>query len=219
MRHVLVCVAGLACVAAGQTQPPLTPSDSGFTRGVLLERDSEPAAGEFAVRLPDNEVLRYSYDAHTYVEQAEHNVDIPRLHPGEQVEVVSDSVDGSRLRYARTVHAVGATRTAARRRVPTFVPLHHFSMEEERLIPKGDLTYAGVIGEIAGSRMVLHTRSAGDQTIVLRNDTRYLQNGEIVGAADLRPNLRVFVRAGRTWNGDVEGYQVIWGQILQVERQ
>lgn len=219
MGRVLLCVAALAYVAAGQAQPPVPASDSGFTRGVLLERDSEPVAGEFALRLADNEVLRYRYDSHTYVEDAEHSVDIPRLHPGSQVEVVSDSVDGSRLRYARTVHVVGAAQNAARQRVPTFVPLHHFSMEEERMVPKGDLTYAGVIAEIAGSRMVLHTRNAGDQTIVLRKDTRYLQNGEIVGAGDLRPNQHVFVRAARTWSGDVEGYQVIWGEILRVERQ
>ena len=48
----------------------------------------------------------------------------------------------------------------------------------------------------------------------LRQDTRYLRDGEVVDANDLQPNMRVFVRAGRTFYNELEAYQVIWGRIL-----
>jgi hypothetical protein len=191
------------------------PADSGFTRGTLLERDANASAGEFAIRMPDSEVLRFRFDSHTRVEREEHTIDVPGLAPGEPVEVASDSVDGSLLRYARTVRVLASAPPAPARRVPTFVPLRHYTLPEDPLAPQGDLTYAGVIGEIAGARLVLHTRDAGDQTILLRKDTRYLENGKTVEAGDLKPNQRVFVRAGRDPYGEIEGYQVIWGRILQ----
>jgi hypothetical protein len=67
---------------------------------------------------------------------------------------------------------------------------------------------------VNGERVVLHTREAGDQCILLRQDTRYLANGEVVDAAALKPNMRVFVRAGKNLYDEVEAYQVIWGAIL-----
>jgi hypothetical protein len=62
--------------------------------------------------------------------------------------------------------------------------------------------------------VVLHTREAGDLSIQLRKDTRYLADGQLVDAASLKPNMRVFVRAGKDLYNDVEAYQVIWGSIL-----
>jgi hypothetical protein len=35
-----------------------------------------------------------------------------------------------------------------------------------------------------------------------------------VPAADLKTNMRVFIRAGKDVFGHVEAYQVIWGGIL-----
>jgi hypothetical protein len=46
-----------------------------------------------------------------------------------------------------------------------------------------------------------------------------VDNGDTVEAADLRPNMRVFVRAGRNIYQQVEAYQVIWGKILEPRRQ
>ena len=61
----------------------------------------------------------------------------------------------------------------------------------------GNLTYSGVVFRLNGQRVVLHTRAAGDLAILLRQDTRYLENGGIVDSASLKPNMRVFVRAGK----------------------
>ena len=76
------------------------------------------------------------------------------------------------------------------------------------------MTYAGVVFRVNSQRVVLHTREAGDLSIQLRKDTRYLADGQLAEAADLKPNMRVFVRAGKDLYNDVEAYQVIWGSIL-----
>ena len=78
----------------------------------------------------------------------------------------------------------------------------------------GTLTYSGVVFRVTAERLVLHTREGGDQSILLRKDTRFLENGETVEAESLKPNMRVFVRAGKDLYDQVEAYQVIWGKIL-----
>ena len=57
-------------------------------------------------------------------------------------------------------------------------------------------------------------REAGDLPILLRNDTRYLEDGQVVGLASLKPNMRVFVNAGKGLYDEVEAYQIVWGRIL-----
>ena len=73
--------------------------------GVLLECDAR-AAGEFSIRAADNRVLRYQFDHKTYVEREEHLIEPARLVAGEKVEVLSDTVAGYPLRYARTIHVI-----------------------------------------------------------------------------------------------------------------
>jgi len=85
---------------------------------------------------------------------------------------------------------------------------------EERALPTGNLTYSGVVSRFGADRIVLHTRDGKEQPLILRKDTRYLLNGDLVDAAALKLNTPVFVRAGRDLWDQVEAYQVIWGKIL-----
>jgi hypothetical protein len=183
--------------------------------GVVLERDSNVAAGEFAIRAPDNQVYRYRFDAKTLVERDTLPGGIGHLNPGDQVTVDSDPVDGSLLRYARTVRVLTAQAQLARtdRELrSTVFPL------VDRTSQTGNLTFAGVVARLTGQSLVLRTR-AGEQTLLIRRDTRYVDNGDTVEAAELRPNTRVFVRAGKNLYEQVEAYQVIWGEILDPPRK
>jgi hypothetical protein len=189
-----------------------TPQSAALVRGVLLERDSQLASGEFSVRLADNQVFRYQFDRKTYVEREQQLVDVPRLRPGDKVEVVSDALPGSVLRYARTIHVIYDPPVA---RPPSLGRLRSANRLVEDWIPKGTLTYAGVVFRVTDDRLVLHTRNGGEQALLLRKDTRYLRNGEIVDPATLQMNMRVFVRAGKDLWDQVEAYQVIWGKILE----
>lgn len=191
----------LACA-----QPP---ADPGVTRGVLIEHDPQ-AAGELAVRAADHHVFRYRYDAHTLVSG-------PPLQVGDQVEVTTEAAGGQPLRYARSivVTAAAARPPAVRRPPARHQPVSVYSAQEERWRPQGDLSLSGVIVRLEGMHLVLRTHN-GEKTILLRQDTRYLDNGEVVAIAALKPTMRVFVSAGKNLYGDLEGYQVVWGHILEV---
>ncbi len=201
---MLMLVAGAAAAQTPASGPALV-------RGILLERDLQTNSGELSVRVQDNQVFRYRFDAKTYVEQDEQLIDVRRLQPGEKVEVVSDEVPGSVLRYARTIHVLAdqPPRPTLTARPRTGRP----SYSADRALPTGNLTYAGVVFRVTAENLVIHTRS-GDESLLLRKDTRFIRNGEIVEAADLKPNMRVFVRAGKDIWDQVEAYQVIWGRIL-----
>jgi hypothetical protein len=186
-----------------------TPYQSPILSGVVLECDQRPA-GELAIRAAGNEVLRYQFDKRTYVERNEQMIEPARLLPGEKVEIVSDRAPGFILRYARTIHVVQPT--AAARPQRSSLPKPYNPRTEN--IRTGSLSYSGVIYRVNADKFVLHTREAGDLSILLRKDTRYLEDGQVVGLDDLKPNMRVFVSAGKGLYDEVEAYQVIWGRIL-----
>ncbi len=178
-----------------------------------MERD-EAASGEFSVRAADNQVLRYRFDAKTSVESENRMIEVRRLHPGDQVEVLSDGLPDTFLRYARMIHVIEPTppaRSQTRGRYRSPKP------GEDRLLtpPRGDMTLSGVISHLNGGTIVLHTREGSEQTILLRQDTKYLENGELAAVADLKTNMRVFIRAGKDLYGRVEAYQVAWGAIME----
>lgn len=206
----------LPALLTGQAPPP----NSALVRGVLVERDPQTNSGQLSVRRDDNLVFRYRFDARTYVERDHELIDVSRMVPGEKVEVLSDEGPGTSLRYARTIHVVETPLPTARPLSPyrTQGATRAYRSSMERFTPTGTLSFSGVIFHLSDSRIVMHTREAGDQTILLRQDTRYLADGDTVDAADLKPNMRVFVRAGRNLYNDIEAYQVIWGHILMAPK-
>jgi hypothetical protein len=190
------------------------PRFSGVVRGVLIECDQTIPAGEFSVRAAiTNQVYHYTFDAKTYVEREDQRTSMAGLRKGDTVEVVSDREDSVAIHYARTVHVIEAR--AAARPVSQTGRSRLNRSPIELLAPRGNLTYSGVIARLAADRLVLHTRQEGEKTILLRLDTSYLESGTLVDAADLKPNTRVFVRAGKNLADQIEAYQVVWGDILE----
>lgn len=194
--------------AALVAQPP---QSTALLQGILLERDTQTPTGEFSVRATDNHVFRYRFDENTSADRDQLASSIARLEPGDKVEVISDDGPAASLRYAHAVHVLESA--PSRQRIPQS-RFRSYRLPQEREIANATLTYAGVISRLNAERMVLHTRGGGEQTILLRQDTRYLGNGEVVEPGELRTNMRVFVRAGHTLFNEVEAYQVVWGQIL-----
>jgi len=186
------------------------PENASLVRGVLLECDARPA-GEFSIRAADNRVLLYQFDRKTYAEREERLIEPARLVAGEQIEVLADGLAGYPLRYARTIHVIQSPTPT---RPQTVGRLRPYDPKTEPTVRTGNLTFAGVVFRLNSHRLAIHTRQAGDLNILLRTDTRYLAGGQLVDAASLKPNMRVFVRAGKDIYNDVEAYQVIWGTIL-----
>jgi Domain of unknown function (DUF5666) len=198
----------ISAVAWAQVPPPAAP----LLRGAFLEGDARVEAGEFSVRGPGNEVVRYRFDAKTRVERGGLATSISLLSPGEQVEVESGPIPDSPLRYARSVLAINALPVQRAAPHPRARPI---GSPLDPQFPRGELTFSGVVLFLADGRLILRTQNAGEQTILLRQDTRYLAGGDIVKGSDLKANMRVFVRAGKDLFGHTEAYQVMWGGFLQ----
>jgi len=191
---------------AAQSAPP-----AALVRGALLERDPQTANGQFSIRVGDDHVYRYLFDAKTYVERDQRAIDVARLQPGETVEVLSDEAPGTVLRYALSVHVLSHSQPERARPLARLRPAR---ASIERIFPAATLSFSGVVFELSPQRVMIHTRESGDLTILLRGDTSYLENGDAVQSGDLKPNMRVYVRAERNLYNEIEAYQVIWGQIL-----
>ncbi len=216
MRTLALCF--LAAAISAAQAPPAPNAGRALVYGVLIERDALPAGGQLAVRLATHEVLRFRFDAKTYVVRNDALIDVPRILPGQSVEVLSDAVPGSPLRYARDIHVLDDASSAAPAVTPAPLPLVPVSRQpytafDDTFLYTGDLTFSGVVARITADRLILHTR-AGEQALEVRRDTRFLDDGTVAAAADLKPNTRVFVKAGKGIYGQVEAYQIIWGDIL-----
>ena len=176
----------------------------GIVRGTLAAWEGSAAAGALTVRKADGVVYGCSYDRHTYFERNHWLVRVSTLAAGDPVEVVADRRPGSSACYVRMLQVIVETppqrRLAIRRTVESFQP-------------RGNLSFAGLVLRRDPETLTLKTR-AGERTVLLRSDTRYLGEGVRVDPAALCVNMHVFVRAGRNLDGEVEAYQVVWGEIL-----
>ena len=200
-RLSVVCVA-LGCVMAQENAP------IGILRGDLLAWTGTARGGELTFRNSDNRVYQCSFDAKTYFERGKEGMGVGAMQVGDRVEVLADHKDGTGLCYARTVQLING-KTAILPRLRTS------SRPTEAFAPRGDMTFAGVVLRVSPELLVLRMRSNEHKTIHLRSDTRYLSAGQSLDRGSLEVNTRVFIRAGKNLDDDIEAYQVVWGDILE----
>jgi hypothetical protein len=175
--------------AALRAQPAMP---IGIVRGDVVSRTGT----EIAVRNATGAVNACSYDAHTYFE--------PKgLAAGYAVEVVADRQPGSTACYARMVQVADRKRQR----------LTIVESATKWLAPRGDLMFGGIVLRRGATTLTLKTHD-GEKTLVLRPDTRYWCDGLRSAVEELIVNTRVFVRAGRDFEGNVEVYQAAWGAIV-----
>lgn len=233
MRSYLLpfLLAGFASSAAGQAtnqagssgdraENPATQSTSsapiGILKGDLLEWDGTEKDGHLSLRASDSRVFRCSFDAKTYFERDRQRVGVGQMTVGDWIELVSDSAGpGTNNCYARTVHVLPPARPA----VPAYMRKRIQARRSaflDSIAPRGNLTFAGVLLRRTPDAIWIRTRSDGEKTILLRQDTRFLSGGAPVEVSALTVNTRVFIRAGRNLDNDLEAFQIVWGDILSV---
>ncbi|MEP6538182.1 MAG: hypothetical protein ABJF23_22780 [Bryobacteraceae bacterium] len=182
---------------------------SGIVRGDLVEWDGNKAEGDILVRTPPDRLYTCHFDAFTYMERDGQRIAMGALRAGDRLEVVADRKPGSQRCYARTVRVVD--------KPPPTNPGYRITARRSTLIdqlyPRGNLTFSGVILRLNPQMMVLRTRTHGETTVLLRQDTRYMDSGLPAEASMLTVNTRVSIRCGRNLDNEIEAYQVIWGEI------
>ena len=168
--------------------------------------DIQPAS--FLLKTITQKEFRCSYDHRTWFEQSRLRVPVKAFQPADLVEIVADRrlIDGTPC-YVRTVRLADMSKKQSGRMRITYRAV------TENIIPRGEYQWAGTVSKLTADKMILRTRDDGYKTIVLRQDTRYLEDGVVSEWERLRPNTRVSIRAGRNFEGAVEVYQIIWGSV------
>jgi len=207
-RMFIPLLATLFFQAAAQVTVPV-----GIVRGELLEWEGDVNSGDFSVRTAENQVYRCHFDGFSYLERDGQRIGGNSLKAGLKLEIIADKKPGSNKCYARTIRIVEERVVVVN---PGYrVNLHpapHMNGTAEFLFPRGNLTFSGVVVRINPEMVALHTRE-GEKIVLLRQDTRYLDSGVPCARSTLAVNTRVFIRAGRNLDDEVEAYQVVWGEI------
>jgi hypothetical protein len=201
--------------AAAPRTPSTASAPLGILKGDLLEWEGTEKSGELSLRASDSRVFRCSFDSRTYFERDRKSVAVSEMNEGDWIELVSDVAAGDRTKcYARTVHVLPPVRPVLPKYVDRRIQARRSAFLES-IAPRGNLTLAGLVLRMTPEAIWVRTRSDGEKTILLRQDTRYLSGGTSVDASALTVNTRVFIRASRNFDNDLEAYQVVWGEILK----
>ena len=209
MRSLLLIVplCALALLPAADEPAPI-----GLIRGDLLESDTTSVT----IRTAKNQVFQFRIDQKTYIEREDTRMYPAELRRGDALEVVADRDPQATVTYARlisvmTSHAAPARKLTQGRRAP-------IQYTFESIVPRGLLTFSGMVLRLNDDRMTLRMKVGGEKLIRLRADTRYRQDGRQVEPPALQTGTRVFVRAGKSLDDELEAYEVVWGQILDPAR-
>jgi hypothetical protein len=182
----------------------------GIVRGKLSEPESTGLRGRFLLTAETGRQTRCNFDERTWFESQRVRVSVNSFGPADPVEVLVDQrlqADGSRRCYARTVRLIEPNAPAPNPRRPVYRSV------TEHIIPRGDLTFSGVVTGFTTDSVLVKTRSAPARPLLLRPDMRFLEGGVASHRENLPVNQMVFIRAGKNLEGRLEVYQVIWGEI------
>lgn len=196
MRLSLVLLA--VAVASAQENAP-----SGLVRGDLVMVDT---VGGLDLRTSAGKLYRCYVDSRSYIEREGMRITAAALRSDERLELLADQRSGRC--YARTIHVLGRNLPGA-----GFRPAATRRHLADLIFPRGNLTFAGVVIRRAPEILVLRLHGGGEQNILLRHDTRFMDSGFLSESGSLRPNTRVFVRGGKNLENEIEAYQIIWGEI------
>jgi len=176
--------------------------------GQMVSWEGSPTKGVLLARSAAGIVEGCGYDALSILELSRERVTVAKLEAGDPLEIITDHKPGSRDCYIRMLQVVppgpSPSRVAA-------VAARRQTFD----LPLGDRTISGVIIRCDARSITLRTHE-GEQTLLLRKDTRYLGDGAQQDAGAVLVNTRVFVRAGPNLYGGIEAYQVMWGEIVEV---
>jgi hypothetical protein len=181
----------------------------GIVRGALVECN----ATQLIARTADSHIYLFILDGKTFIERDSYRISCAKIDKGEALEIVSDRLADSSQRYARMVTVVNPEIRARRAMMAARAPL----LTEDptlSIAPRGALTFTGVVLRMDDDGLVLRTRVNGEKWILVRGDTRFREDGLRVEPSSLHSNTRVFVRAGKNLDGEVEAYEIVWGEIL-----
>ncbi len=203
----------VAILAAGAMAQESAPP--GFLHGGFLAWTGTARSGEFTFQAAQDRVYFCSYDEKTYIERDNRRSTLADAERGDRLEIVSDEKAGSNVCYARTVHILTVP---ARYTAPGVRPRVRPAASVPLFQPHANLSFSGAVFRITPEFLTLRSRTGEHRILRLRADTHYYSDGQSADLRSLQVNTVVYVRGARDLYGQLEAYQVIWGDILQPGR-
>ncbi|MFN7920956.1 MAG: hypothetical protein U0Q16_12715 [Bryobacteraceae bacterium] len=192
--------------------PPLR-----IMKGYIADWKIQGLAGDLALRTESRELVRCSVLSTSHLMRAGLRIHPHGVRIGDWVEMIG-KFDPSGACHLQTLY-VRALEAPVRRphEIPQAVPAYARGYLSG-LFMRGTLTFTGIVNRMEDGRLFLYTRNMGPRSFAVRRDTVFTGSGRSVDPDQLEPYTRVFVRASRTYDGDLEAYYVIWGDILTPNR-
>jgi hypothetical protein len=181
----------------------------GILRGDAVDRLGTTLEGSIVLKTTDEQhEYRCHYDNFSYLERDGERIGAGAIKRGDHLEIVSDHKPGSKDCYARSIHVLLSVLPVN----PGYRIRQRRSVTDQ-IFPRGNVVQAGIIVRVTPELIVLRTRHDGEQTFLLRQDTRYLDSGMAADFSRLETNIHVSVRAGMNLDNKLEVFQIIWGRI------
>ena len=208
----IVCCAGYS-LAHAQSLPAVPDSSIApalkILKGELIEWNVRGLSGDLLLEVTDGaRRWRCQVTADTFLSRSTIRIHPAGVRAGDMLEIVAEGRPAECI--ARTVYITAPDPRRVRARQPWVA----VSSILDGLSPRGLLTFTGIVNRVDGNRLFLQTRKFGSKSFALREDTVFSNRGRSVEVAALGTQTRVFVRANRTYDGDLEVYHVVWGEIL-----
>jgi hypothetical protein len=181
-----------------------------LVRGVFEDWVGSSSHGTFRFLTTDKETYGCAFTSRTYFEREHRRTFITNIEKGQQLEVLSERINEPPRCRALIVRVLTekVLEGPRYRQRPIYSPTESFA-------PRGDLVYTGVVSRLNEKSFVLRTRDGARHLIQLRADTRFAGSGTPGDRALIPSNRPVQVRAGKTFENDIEAYSIVWGEMLQ----
>jgi hypothetical protein len=182
----------------------------GIVRGALTSCD----VTHLTIHDEDNHTFRFVTDGRTFIERDHQRVTCAKLGVGDKMEIVSDRSSEPGARYARMASVMNFE--ARQRPRPVILPRAPLQRDSPtlRFAPRGNITFSGIVLRMEKTGLLLRTRADGEKWILLNRDTLFREDGIQVESSYLSSTTRVFVRGGASLDGEIQAYEVVWGEIL-----
>jgi hypothetical protein len=180
-----------------------------LTRCVFEHWVGSDTGGVMMFQTPDKVSHQCAYSSKTFFEQDHRRTEIGGLQPGQHLEILLERNNEPPRCRALIVRVITAAAAAARPR------MRDIPSPTESFAPRGNLLYSGVVVDFNGYSILLRTRGGERQRILLREDTRFLGAGSPSSRTLLPFDKTIQVRAGKTFDNEIEAYSIIWGELLQ----
>ena len=209
----IVCWCAAISLAQAQSLPAVPDSSIApvlkILKGELIEWNVRGLSGDLLMEVTEGpRRWRCQVTADTFLSRSSIRIHPAGVRAGDTLEIVAEGRPAECL--ARTIYITAPDPRRLRARQPWLA----VSNMVEGLAPRGLLTFTGIVNRVEGNRLYLQTRKFGAKSFILHEDAVFSNRGRSVEASTLGAQTRVFVRANRTYDGDLEVYHVVWGDIL-----